>query len=262
MHTAVEVTVLGSGSGGNATVICCGDDAILIDAGFSGAELQRRLDTAGVEASRIRGIVVSHEHDDHTQALRIFAKRNNNIPAFANSLTMERLQMMNKAPANAIVFTNGSPFAIGPFQIEAFSVCHDAVDPVGFVIHCQDRKIGIATDLGHFGKLVPLKLKNSNVLIIESNHEHDLLRSSRRPAHLLHRIHGRRGHLSNKRAAELMAQVVGPGTQYLVTVHLSDDCNRPELAESAARNCLKAMNQEQVEVLVASQDKVCRTITV
>mgnify|MGYP006167796547 CR=1 FL=1 len=256
----VEVTVLGSGSGGNATFIRCGDDALMIDAGFSGAELQRRLDRAAVSSGHIRAILISHEHDDHTQALRIFCKRNNGIPAYSNSLTAERLQLLKKAPENVVVFANGSPFAIGPFRVEAFSVSHDAVDPVGFVIHCQGRKIAVATDLGHFGKLVPLKMKDSDVLIIESNHDPDLLRASRRPAHLLHRIHGRRGHLSNKSAAELMTQVVGPDTKYIVTAHLSDDCNRPELVEASTRACLKAMDREHVEVIVARQDIVCETI--
>ena len=167
----------------------------MIDAGFSGVELQRRVDRAGLKLrDKLAGILISHEHDDHVQALKVFAKRNNHPPVFCNSLTAERLSHIKKRPENLKLFSNGSRFQVGPFTVEAFSVSHDAVDPVGFIIEVADKRIGFATDLGHAGKMVPIKLKNCDLMMVESNHDPELLRKSKRPPHLQHRILSRRGH--------------------------------------------------------------------
>ena len=258
----VETTILGSGSSGNATIIKYQKEVLLIDAGFSGVELARRLNDAGIRPSEIIGILVSHEHDDHIQGVRVFSKRNGHIPAYANSLTWERLRLMNKCPERMNIFANGVPFQIGPFEIEAFSVCHDAVDPVGFVVHCNGRKIGIATDLGYAGKMVPMKLHDSHLLVLESNHDPELLRKSKRPAHLQHRILGRRGHLSNQSAAQLLSAVVGPLTQHLVLAHLSNDCNEPDLVHRTIRERLEAMERYDINIFVARQDRVSETILI
>ena len=258
----VEITVLGSGSSGNAILIKHGDEVILIDAGFSGVELGRRLSDVGINSAEIMGILISHEHDDHIQGLRVFSKRNGHIPAYSNSLTWERLRLMNKSPEKIHIFSNGVPFQIGSFEVEAFSVCHDAIDPVGFVIRCHGRKIGIATDLGYAGKMVPLKLRDSHLIVLESNHDPGLLRKSKRPAHLQHRILSRRGHLSNQSAADLLPAVVGPMTQHLILAHVSDDCNHPELIQRAIHGRLAEMNRDDINIFLARQDRVGETIII
>lgn len=260
--SVVRLTVLGSGSRGNALVIECGSAALLVDAGFSGAELIRRLVRARIDPASIQAIVVSHEHEDHTRGLRTFAQRHGKIPAYANSLTAERLRLAKRAPENMMIFNNGFPFTIGDFTVEAFSVSHDAVDPVGFVVRCQERKIGIATDFGYAGKMTPLKLKDSHILVLESNHDPAMLHQSRRPPQLKHRILGRRGHLSNKLAAELLPQVVGAATRHLILAHLSDECNTPRIAQDTLAAALAKMGREDVNLLVAGQDEVCPTVTV
>ena len=256
----VEITVLGSGSSGNAVIVKYQQEALLIDAGFSGVEITRRLNNAATSPEEIIGILISHEHDDHIQGARVFAKRNGNIPAYLNSLTCERLRLMKKSPDKICIFANGVPFKVGSFAIEAFSVCHDAVDPVGFVIRCQGKKIGIATDLGCAGKMVPFKLHDSNVLILESNHDPELLRKSKRPAHLQHRILSRRGHLSNQSAAELLPEVIGPLTRHLVLAHVSDDCNHPDLVRRIMRERLKHLNRDDINISVARQDCIGQSI--
>jgi phosphoribosyl 1,2-cyclic phosphodiesterase len=262
MADTVKLTVLGSGSGGNSSVLQYGDSALMIDAGFSGVELQRRLNAAEIENAHLCGLVITHEHDDHVQAARVFCKRNDNLAAYANVLTAARLMQINKAPANLIAFANGTPFAVGPFHIEPFSISHDAVDPVALSIRVAGRKIGIVTDLGYVGKMVPLKLRNSHALVLESNHDDDLLRQSKRPPHLLHRIHGRRGHLSNTRAAELFGQVIGPDTQHLILAHLSEDCNCPTIVERTFQTKLQDLQRTDVSIQVASQTEVCATVCV
>ena len=258
----VELTVLGSGSSGNAVAIKYQHDVLLIDAGFSGVELARRLNDAGTDPEEIIGILISHEHDDHIQGVRVFAKRHGNIPTYLNSLTGERLKLMKKSPERICVFSNGVPFRVGSFDVEAFSVCHDAVDPVGFVIRCQGRKIGIATDLGYAGQMVPLKLRDSHLVILESNHDPDLLRKSRRPAHLQHRILSRRGHLSNQSAAELLPAIIGPLTQHVILAHLSDDCNHPDLVLRIIQQRLMDLNRDDINVCIARQDTVGETIAI
>ncbi len=257
----IKTTILGSGSSGNAVTVALGDSVILVDAGFSGIELERRLATAGVDVADIAAMLISHEHNDHIQGARVFSKRFGHIKVFANALTTERMRMMGKAPENLCIFANGRPFEIGPFTIEAFSVCHDAVDPVGFVIQCGEHKIGIATDLGYPGKMVPLKLYDCSLLILESNHDPEMLRQSSRPAYLQHRIRGRRGHLSNQSAAAMLPDVVGPITKYLVMAHLSDDCNCPHLVETTMVNKLNEIERHDVNVIIAQQHTVGETIT-
>lgn len=257
----VKVTVLGSGSSGNATVISMDGVALLIDAGFSGIELKRRLEAAGVAPEAIVGILISHEHGDHVRGLRVFCKRHGNLTAYLNMLTAERLQVDGNAPEKIVVFSNGAPFKVGPFRIDAFSVSHDAVDPVGFVVHCGEIRIGIATDFGHPGVMIPLKLKNCQVLILESNHDPEMLLRSERPPRILHRIRGRRGHLSNADCASLLDTVAGPETRHVVLAHLSGDCNRRELAEAVLRRKLKEMNRLDIAFQIASQDHVSQTIS-
>ncbi len=252
----VEYLILGSGSKGNSSVIKFDGHALMIDAGFSGKELHRRLDSLKVNSDKIDGILVTHEHNDHINGLRVFSDRNNKIPVYANLLTAERLHHLKKRPENLTLFNNGCPFEIGPFKVEAFSISHDAADPVGFVIEVADRRIAVVTDCGHAGKMVPLKIRDCHVLMIESNHDPILLRQSRRPPHLQHRILGRRGHLSNDSSAELIAKCLGPATRHIVLSHLSEDCNREELALETMQACLDQHKRTDVELSAARQAHV------
>ncbi|NQZ67462.1 MAG: MBL fold metallo-hydrolase [Lentisphaeria bacterium] len=251
----IEFINLGSGSSGNCTIIKYCDQILMIDAGFSGVELQRRLDAAHINVEHIRGILITHEHDDHIQGLKIFCKRNNDLPVYTNSLTAQRLTELNKCPVNNFVFNNGATFKVGPFTIEAFSISHDAIDPVGFVINVSGRKIGIATDLGFIGKMVPFKLKNSDILMLESNHEPDILRNSKRPSYLQNRILSKRGHLSNKEALSLIKDSIGASTRHILLAHLSADCNDRDLVATGIERELSAMDRSDVDFHIAYQDK-------
>ena len=255
-----EFTVLGSGSSGNAVAIKSGNEVILVDAGFSAVELERRLAKANINLEQLCGILITHEHNDHSQAVKTFSKRYN-LPVYSNHLTAERLKYMKKLPDKMSLFSNGSKFNIGTFQIEAFSISHDAADPVGFIVNVESKKIGLATDLGHAGKMVPLKLSCSDLLMIESNHDPMMVRKSARPLRIQQRILGRRGHLCNEKAAELMADAIGFQTSHVVLVHLSSDCNELKIVEETFQKKLKEIGREDITIEISVQDHVSQTIT-
>lgn len=252
----LEVVVLGSGSGGNATIVRNEESAVLIDAGFSAAELTRRLETAGIPAESITGLLVTHEHEDHVRGIRVFCRRNPNITVYANLLTAQRLHHEGKTADVPMVFTNGSPFQVGPFVIDPFSISHDAVDPVAFVISHRHRRIAIATDFGFAGRLCVHKLRDCDALVLESNHDPELLRNSGRPPRLIHRIRGRLGHLNNQAAADLLAEIVGPATRHLTMAHLSGQCNRPAIVHEQVRGTLRGLNRADIAFAIAAQDAV------
>ena len=147
-------------------------------------------------------------------------------------------------------------------MVEPYSISHDAVDPVGYTIEVNGKKLGLATDLGHAGKLVPLKLSGSDLLMIESNHDPKMLRESNRPARLQHRILGRRGHLSNDMAADLMTAALAQHTKHVVLVHLSSDCNCPKIVEDTFLRRLKELGREDINIAISMQDHLTETIII
>ncbi len=249
------VTVLGSGSAGNAIVLHTAEGALLVDAGFSAKELRRRLLAAGIPEASLRAIIITHEHLDHVGALRVLANALK-LPVYVNRPTAAVLRDKGQAPeAGLQLFTAGTAFSIGGFTIEPFSIPHDAADPMAFAIHWGGRKIGIATDLGHANPLVQHHLRECDLLMVESNHDPDMLWNSDRPLALKQRIRGRNGHLSNDDCAKLVQQVLHARTRHLVLAHASRDCNRYDLAESVLRTCLTGLGRAaDLTLAVARQE--------
>ncbi|MFH0879834.1 MAG: MBL fold metallo-hydrolase [Lentisphaerota bacterium] len=254
---ALQVCVLGSGSSGNCIYVSTETTSILIDAGLSVREITRRLDSIQASLARVQAVCISHEHDDHTSALGVL-HRKLGIPLFGNAGTVEALRQNPKLAGVAgwKIFANGEKFPVGDLKIEPFSVPHDAYDPVGFIIRAQGIKIGMATDIGMVTGLVRERLKDCSLLIIESNHDEDLLHAAERPWHLKQRILGRQGHLSNECAAEVVAQVAGPGLRQVYLAHISKDCNRHDLALRTARTRLDKAGFTGVRVSLTFPDQV------
>lgn len=245
----MKVHVLGSGSAGNLTVLETNDGLLLVDIGFSAKQSELRLAAAGLQIPDIHAIVVTHEHEDHIRGARVFANRHE-IPVYTNALTAERLRASGKAPDALRVFGNGIPFPLGPFLIEAFSVCHDAVDPVGFRIASNGQCAAIATDLGHLGKMVPRKLQDADVVVLESNYDPELLRQCSRPPRIIQRIRSKRGHLDNETAVACIAEVAGTRLREVIFAHLSEECNNRELLD----DLVQAQIPSQVRVQIARQN--------
>lgn len=253
---SLRACVLGSGSSGNCTYIGSGGTSILIDAGLSGRETKQRLDQIGIPIAEVRGICLSHEHNDHTSGLRVLHRRHQ-IPIYANSGTVEAMGRDARfADLQWRVFTTGSAFEIGELRVEPFSVSHDAYEPVGFVVSSGRARVGVVTDMGVVTTLVRERLRGCQAVVIEANHDEQMLMDAERPWSLKQRIMGRQGHLSNQRAAEMLAEIAGAELRQVFLAHISRDCNRHELALEAARHTLAGVGHSQVAVSCTFPDRV------
>ncbi|MEM1083077.1 MAG: MBL fold metallo-hydrolase [Verrucomicrobiota bacterium] len=241
----MRFAVLGSGSGGNAAVVEGRGTRLLVDAGLSAKQLVRRMQLVGIEPDSLDGILLTHEHGDHVAGLRVLMK-SLQVPVFATPSTSHVVRE-KLGPVAWKLFESGSRFEIGALEIDAFAVPHDAVEPVGFVFRDKERAIGLVSDAGHVTRAVSERLNGVQALFIEANYDDDLLEAdTKRPWSTKQRISSRHGHLSNAQTAELVAQLVPAGLQRVVLGHLSQDCNRPEVA-------IAAMSELGIEVACACQ---------
>ena len=235
---------------------------MLIDAGLSCAETQRRLQAIQADLSTIRAVCVSHEHDDHKASLGVLQRRHA-VELYANSGTIQGLEESDRFQGlKWNVFSNGSPFQVGDLQVEAFSVPHDSYDPVGFAVSCGAVRVGLVTDMGMPTELIRQRLRHCHVVIVEANHDERLLRDAARPWSLKQRISGRQGHLSNAQAAQLVRDVAGPLLRTVFLAHLSAECNRPDLALRSVREALQQGGHSAVDVKVTYPDRVSELVVV
>lgn len=249
----VGVTVLGSGSAGNSIVIQGEEHALVIDVGFSMKQTRQRLAMSDIDPTDLSAILISHEHSDHIKGLRVAAKQLE-VPVYCNRSTGMVMKDRGTAPEKLNLFATGSTFTEGEFTITSFPIPHDAVDPVGFIIQTKHHKIGIATDLGHVSNPVAYHLQECDVLIIESNHDLELLKQSNRPWSLKQRIMGRHGHLSNDASGELIRKILHARTRHLVLAHASEDCNCPQIIENSIKNALSDIGRADIASWVATQN--------
>lgn len=252
---SLRVSILGSGSSGNCTYVASEQTALLIDAGLSAREIGRRLEMVGARLDQVRGVCVSHEHGDHTQGLRVLHQRAG-IPLYANGGTIEALRRNPEfEPLRWQQFTTGAPFVVGDLTVEPFSVPHDAFEPVGFVIACGGSRVGVVTDMGMSTTLIRERLRQCRLVVVESNHDEQMLQEAERPWHLKQRIRGRQGHLSNQGAATMLAEIAGPQLHQVYLAHLSADCNHPDLARQTAHDMLLKAGHTHINVSVTYPDR-------
>lgn len=258
---AVQFTILGSGSGGNCAYLETGETRLLIDAGFSGKQIRERLASIGRTPENLDGILLTHEHQDHIQGLVGLCSKLK-IPIYCNRLTREAVELQLEMRLECChLFSTGGSFDIGDVRIDTFSIPHDAYDPVGFMLHAAGHKIGFLTDLGHATRLVCERVRASNVLVLETNHDLKMLQDDpRRPWSLKQRISSRHGHLSNEAAAEALQTIVHAGLRHVYLGHLSRDCNRPELAREVVGSRMQTVGAGHVEIHSTSQAKRCETL--
>ena len=248
----LRVCVLASGSSGNCIYVESAGTALLIDAGLSARETLKRLQAAGLDPARLRAICVSHEHTDHVSGV-VQLHKQLGLPLYANGDTARAVRGAAHLPWN--LFTSGSPFTIGDIEILPFSLPHDAYDPVGFVLACGAARIGIATDLGIPTQLARERLRGCQLVVLEANHDEMLLHSSFRPWALKQRILGRHGHLSNETAAALLAEIAGDTLRQVFLAHLSQECNKLDLALHTVRTRLAAAGLGHIRILPTHPDQ-------
>jgi len=214
------------------------------------------MESVGLDPAKLRAVLITHEHSDHVSGLRVTAKRLG-LPAYMTGACAGAVSLRGEVELR--LFEPGAPFDIGPFVVEPFRVPHDTVDPVGFVVGLADDRVGIATDLGSVNRLVISRLRTCRVVLLEFNHDVEMLLSGPYPWHLKQRVRSRHGHLSNAQAGEILQGLVGSQVQRVVLGHLSEKNNRVELALAAARDALAAGQATQeaegpaIRLVVADQ---------
>ena len=249
----LEITILASGSSGNAALVRTETASFLVDAGLSTKELTLRLASCGVEPRDLCAILVTHEHGDHTKGLAQWSKKHA-TPIYCNRQTAAILRDKVLDFNGWKIFESGSEFALEGTTIRSFLIPHDAVEPVGFVIREQSHTFGFLTDLGHATTLVTESLRGVDGLLIEANYDEQLLeQDTRRPWSIKQRIQSRHGHLSNTAAAETVSRILHDGLAHLLLGHLSRDCNSEELALAAMQTML---GRNAINLFCALQEEV------
>lgn len=260
----MHLTVLGSGSSGNCAVVTTGSTTLLVDAGLSAKQIVLRLENIGLTLDDLDGILLTHEHQDHTGGLEVLS-RGRVLPLFCTALTQEHLVgtlSFRTTPAWRLMQT-GSSFEYRDLRIESFPVPHDAVDPVGYVLATENARLGILSDVGFVTNLIKDRLRGSHTLFVEANYDTQLLEAdTKRPWATKQRISSRHGHLSNDQAAELVGDIAHPDLSHVVLGHLSDDCNDPVLASKRMRSALDAAGAKEARVVCAERRKTTPTIEV
>lgn len=221
----MRFSVLSSGSKANSTFVEASGTRILIDCGLSCKEAERRLTSIGVDPMTIDGIIITHEHSDHLYGVSAFSRRHR-TPVFANSGTAKHLKKVHHLEK----FKTGMNFWVGGLDISPFSIVHDAADPVGFAVQAEGLKFVQLTDLGRITPVVTEAVRGANAMVLESNHDQEMLRCCDYPWQLKQRISSSHGHLSNDTAGTFLLEMMHSELLHVVLGHLSENSNTPQLA--------------------------------
>lgn len=250
-----QTSVLASGSKGNCTLIRTKSTKILVDAGTSGKKIWEAINKIGADQNKISGLIISHDHSDHIKGAGIVCRKLN-IPLYISRLSYEScLHKLGKLPAGVEHFIIGKSFSIGDICIDTIPSKHDAIDGCNFVFTSKNmpgRKLTLATDLGESSRYLLVKMKNSTSIILESNHDIQMLLNGPYPPPLKQRVKGQQGHLSNNQAVEVIAEVIHPKLTNIILAHLSEENNKPSLAFTTMEHYLKKINHS-LKLLVADQ---------
>lgn len=251
----MRVATLGSGSRGNSVLVQSDHTSILVDAGFSGTEIARRLGVLEVAPEAVDAIVVTHEHRDHTSGIGVAARRWG-WPLYLTRDTAAACGSLLRGAETVVFYEGEASFGIGDLLVHPCSTCHDAADPVAITVThgASGLKVGVATDLGRATAPVRSALSGSHFLVLESNHDEALLRESPYPWSIVQRIGGSRGHLSNRLAAEFAADLMHADLGGILLAHLSVECNDPVRARAAVERRLRRTGFRGL-LEVASQDR-------
>lgn len=247
----LSVCLLASGSRGNAVYVSNGSSAVLIDAGLSGIELQRRMTERNIDPESLDAIIVSHEHTDHIAAVGVLSRRFK-LPVYITPGTLAASEKKLGKLDRIVHFDCGGSFKVNSLTLHPFSISHDAQDPSGLTILHKDTKVGIATDLGVATSLVKTHLSGCHLVVLEANHDPQMLMQGDYPWPLKQRIKGRTGHLSNNDSRNLVTDIMHDDLSHIVLAHLSEENNTPEKAMTTVG---QAVNNTRTRLTLAVQEK-------
>lgn len=260
----MRITILGSGSRGNALVVESAGRRILVDAGFSCKQLELRMGLVGIDPESVEALVVTHEHGDHLKGADVFVRRHR-VPLYATPGTLEagcgagtggrRGGIGEEAASSCRPIHSGMPVEVAGFLVEPFAVPHDAAEPVGLTVEdSAGNRLGLAADLGARSRLAWGRLTELDFLVLETNHDLGMLRSGPYPWSLKQRVAGRHGHLSNEDAADGIPELLSDRLRWVVLYHLSQTNNSPELAADVVAEILDT-ERSSARVTVTHQDR-------
>jgi phosphoribosyl 1,2-cyclic phosphodiesterase len=240
----VSVSVLASGSRGNSTIVSSARTKILVDAGISCRETVKRMRALGDDPRTLSAVLITHEHSDHIYGLAVLARKFQ-VPVFMTGATHQAWARSLRDDAGELpklarleVFSAGRSFDIGDIAVTPFTIPHDAADPVGLTFRAEGIKVAVATDLGYMPPNVCDRLRGCDVLVIESNHDLEMLRGGPYPWSVKQRVGSPTGHLSNDKLAKFLCTDYDGHASYIVLAHLSELNNHPELALGTAEKAL------------------------
>lgn len=254
----LRFSVLSSGSTGNATIVVNEETKVLVDAGFSAKKIDELLQERGLSARDLHAVMITHEHADHIKGLGALARKYD-LPVYANEKTWKELDRLVGAidEVNRRILETGAALEIGSMQIESFGISHDAAEPVGYCFQDGACKLSLATDLGYMSSKVKEKIRDSDVLVLESNHDIEMLRMGRYPWNIKRRILGDMGHLSNEAAGEALIDILSARTKRVYLAHLSRDHNMMDLARLTVANILdnEGITEDHVKLMDTYYDR-------
>ena len=235
----LAICSLASGSSGNCYLIKSNNTAILADAGISARQIEQRLGALGVGCGDIEAVMITHEHSDHVKGLGV-TKKSSSMKICANEKTAAKSGMENCSGFE--LFSTGDNFTVGDILVNTFPLSHDAEDPCGYSFCCDGKRISVVTDTGIVTEEIFQAVKDSDILVLESNHDVNILKMGRYPWFLKQRILGDKGHLSNEAAAELLLRIhreAEKKRRLILLAHLSQENNFPEMALTTVSNILE-----------------------
>ena len=239
---ALKFYSFSSSSSGNCYLIKSESTALLVDAGISGKKIIESLDETETPLDHIKGVLVTHEHVDHVKSIRVLSKKLCEAKVYANNKTWSKIDCVLEEEKMASFVTNEA-FEIGDIKVKPFRISHDAIEPVGFTFTCQDKQLSIVTDTGYVTEEIHNHVKDADLLVLESNHDENMLKMGRYPWTVKQRILGKEGHLSNETAGECLCRILKEGeekSRQILLAHLSSENNFPQLAYQTVKNALEA----------------------
>lgn len=259
-HSDIQVIPLGSGSKGNCTFVGTPHHGLVVDCGFSTKEVFKRLAAVHISPAAIQAIFVTHEHSDHIGGVGPLARKLK-VPVFMTRGTQLASQHIIKDVPEIVPILPGEVLYLGELKVEPIPLPHDAREPVAYAFEWGGRRWAIFTDLGYPTHLVVERARSCDLLLVEANHDEEMLMNGPYPWSLKVRIRGRQGHLSNTQGNSILESVVHPGLKGIALMHLSETNNRPDLPYALCRRTLQQLDAADIPLWVAPQDRPLEGLT-
>ena len=236
---ALSFCSLSSGSSGNSYLVQSSETALLVDAGISALKIRKGLESIGTDFEKLAGLLITHEHIDHVRSIKTLSKKNG-IDIYANQNTWAAMNI-EVSEERKRIFSTGESFSIGDIEIKPFNVYHDAKEPVGFSFYNDGKQISIVTDTGCVNESIISEIADADLLVLEANHDVNMLKIGRYPWFLKQRVLGDEGHLSNEAAAEALLRILDGNMKerQVLLAHLSKENNFPQMAYQTVKNILE-----------------------